>query len=795
MKKWFNLTIWSIFLLCPVVSFAAPAYPGLVTMKQPDGEEISVYLRGDETVHWMESPDGYSLLFDNNKRIVFATTDDAGNMIPSSIVFQNESLRSSTPDGQSANIRKGLRYSASQISALKEIRNLRNSIIKDASLRSSTGATIHAVCTLVEFPDQPLTKTIDDFNQLMNQSGYNSDGARGSVHDFFYEDSYGKLDLEITMVGPFKAAKNLSYYGQNNGANTDVNVQELAQDVANYTFGQSGINPAEFDNDGDGNIDAFHFIYAGYGEEAGGSPSTIWAHESDFFITLNFGGKKLNTYSCSPELRGNLGTGITRIGVICHEMGHIFGSPDYYDVDEDTGGNFLGTGRWDLMSNGSWNGPANDGASPAHTNMFQKIRLGWVTPVTLSTPQPVTNMPNSAENAIAYTYNTSVSGEYYVLENRQQTGFDSYVPGHGLLIYHVSVKNSDISNNLVNNTYPQKMYPVCASSTYKIPNSDPASYGDINSAGCPFPGTAGNKSFTDYTTPSAITWNGANSAKPVTEINESGGTISFNFMQPGAESVLNFTLTRSGNNVQLNWDQPNTNVLGYNIYRNNQLIIRLMGSGNTSYTQNNVSPGDFTYCVTAFYDQEESDSSCQSINIPGTPNAYPVVRNLQQTTDGNIVKLTWDSPVQSDTVNLPDKYSVYRNNMWLNDVYTGPYLDIVPANGNFTYCVSAVYGGNVSEQVCVQTTIGDGTGIIELHPSEGMKIYPNPIKQGDVLTLDTGNDFTGAKLSFYSVSGQLLREAAISEPGYRLKIDLAPGIYVLQIRKNMQIITRKIVVN
>jgi M6 family metalloprotease-like protein len=942
-----------MLLLFPVIVFAVPAYPGLVKIKQPNGEEISVYLRGDEKVRWMESPDGYSLLYDKDKRIVFAATDETGNMVPSSIVFQNSELRSSAIDKQLADIPKNLRYSASQVSTLKKIWNFTNHSIENASLRATTGQ-VHAICALVQFPDKSLTKTNAEFDHLLNQAGYNTDGARGSVRDFYYENSYGQLDLIITVAGPYTAPHNLSYYGDNDGNNIDNygHIAELAKSAAAYAFDQPGINLDHYDNDDDGYIDAFHFIYAGRGEESGGGEGTIWAHESGF-SPINIKGKKLNVYSCSPELRNN-SSGITRIGVICHEMGHIFGAPDFYDVDGDgSGGNFTGTGEWDLMAGGSWNGPANDGAgaSPAHINMYQKIKLGWVHPTALNAPQTITNMPNSAENAIAYTYDTSIQNEYYVLENRQQKGFDSYVPGHGLLIYHVSVQNRDISYNEVNNAHPQKVYPVCASSTVKVPDGTPVSYGSIDSDGCPFPGTSRKTSFTYYTTPSAVTWNGINFSKPVTEINESGGTISFKFMQPGAEPVANLTLTRTGYDVQLKWDKSNVNVRGYYIFRNDALLIQLMGANNTSYTQNNVSPGNYDYCVVAYYDQDESARSCRHISIEGNPNEYPGVNNLQATASGNTVELTWDSPAKSDWIsltespleavsflgvenfsavvryteddlknfvgsklsqirfyienpnckhtiqvwhpsdipdtnplisqvvenresgitivslntpltiesgkelwiginyqinpmthvavtdhgpkvtnrnfaliggewydlsnnddfnwfiagylqfdnnlggttspNLPNKYSVYRNNIWLNDITTGFYKDNIVPSGNYIYCVSAVYGNRESERVCVQTPVQ--TGIVELNPDQ-IKAYPNPVKQGDVLTLDLGNDFAGAKLSFYSVSGQLLKEANASGPVYSQKINLAPGIYILQISKNTQFINRKIVI-
>ena len=88
-------------------------------------------------------------------------------------------------------------------------------------------------------------------------------------------------------------------------------------------------------------------------------------------------GKTISKYSCSAELRGTSGTNITRIGVICHEFGHVLGAPDYYDTDYSTSGQYDGTGSWDIMAAGSWN---NDGATPAHHNAYTKISVyGWAT--------------------------------------------------------------------------------------------------------------------------------------------------------------------------------------------------------------------------------------------------------------------------------------------------------------------------------------------------------------------------------------------------------------------------------
>ena len=639
--------ITSIFLgLCLFASLemsAAPAVPYPVTMKQPDGAEITIKLKGDETVNWMETLDGYSLMYGKDKYIVYAVQDENGDMVPSEVVFQEASLRSTELSDFLGRLKKGLRYSPSQVRIFQEIRkieeNAQSSSSSSPGLRATVGQA-KAICALIGYQDKPFTRTVADFELLMNQAGYMLNGARGSVRDFYKENSYGKLDLIVTVVGPYTAANDMKYYGAKDGNRNDVNARALAQEAANFAFNSPGINPADYDNDGDGTIDTFHFIYAGYGQEAGGGDDCIWAHKWTFPSVLTFGTKRLSIYSCSPEFRNNSGSNITNIGVICHELCHVFGAPDYYDTNDATGGSFSGTGSWDLMAGGSWNGPSgNSGASPAHINMYQKIVFGWVTPTELTAETTVSGMLNSAENPVAYTVKTATEGEYFILENRQKVKFDEYLPGSGLLIYRVSA--SARGNTVSNTTHPQQVYPVCASSTVAIPNSEPASYGNINSAGCPFPGLSGNTAFSDYTVPSTRAWNGNNTSKPITGITEENRLISFSFMKSGA-GVSNVKTNISGQNVTLSWDAPQGAAPSrYVIYRNGQTLITLAGSAK-DYTQYNVAPGTYTYCVSALYGDIESTRQCAPVvTVIGSVTDAAPVKNLSISSVANRVKLSW----------------------------------------------------------------------------------------------------------------------------------------------------------
>ena len=617
-----SIVFFLLLSLSLATVYAVPAYPGLVRMKQPDGKELSLYIRGDEKIRWMESTDGYTLLYDKDQYIVFATLDSNKDMVPSALVAEDQTLRSSDQSEELKKIPKNLFYSDKQVQIFHEIENIKTDALKAAAesggLKSTVG-TAYAICALVDFPDKEMTKTKENFEFLLNQTGYNLNGARGSVSDFYHENSYGQLKLIINVVGPFRAQNNMAYYGDNNNSSgSDKNPGKLAEEVARFAFQNLSEEELQrYDNDGDKKIDTFHFIYAGYGEEAGGAPSTIWAHKST--VSLNFNGYRLNDYSCSPELRSNSGTNITHIGVICHELCHIFGAPDFYDTNGQTGGEYLGTGKWDLMANGSWNGsPSQPGNSPAHINMYQKIQFGWVKPDTLNAPRMVTEMPNSAENPEAYLYQTQTAGEYFVLENRQKKGFDAYTPGTGLLIYRVSIRNSDIIYNRVNNTHPQRVYPICASASYKIPANTATTYGSINTSGCPFPGSGKRSEFTDWSIPAALSWEQTESQKPLTGIREENQTISFQFMKDNAELKLmsNVEYLENGKaRLSLSWQAPisEKHIIEYKVYRDDQL---LQTTNQTVFRETLSESGIYKYQVSVVYEGgHESEKTATEVNI------------------------------------------------------------------------------------------------------------------------------------------------------------------------------------
>lgn len=232
----------------------------------------------------------------------------------------------------------------------------------------------------------------------------------------------------------------------------------------------------------------------------------------------------INRYSCAPELRGNAGGGISRIGPHCHEIGHALGAADYYDTDYDTGGSYPGTGMWDVMASGSWN---DDGVSPANFNPYVKaFDFGWCEVTDVTGDMDLMLHPSSADDRV-FRLPVGDGDECFLLENRQQEGFDVAVPGHGLLVYHVGDGiRQGVETNKVNASYPQCCYIVCASSEYRLPSSLAESYGQVNGGGCPFPGDGAKTEFGMATVPAALCTDGSWAGFSLAGICENGdGTV------------------------------------------------------------------------------------------------------------------------------------------------------------------------------------------------------------------------------------------------------------------------------
>lgn len=587
--------------------YAVEAYPHKIKYPQPDGKTIvTLTMRGDERVHWAETDDGYTLVYNAQGYFVYATLDHSGDMVPSQHVATEIAARSTEVNDFLARTPKRLRYSRSQVEYMLSLWQIRDSKAKSLE-KSNTSGTVRILVIMMQYPNRQFVKTQQQINNMFNQVNYSAENARGSVHDYYQEASYGQLNLVADVVGPYTCNYNSRHYGSH-GEGSAAQGSEFATEAMRKAAA-GGADFSRYDSDNDGVVDCVHIIFAGYGQESGGGDSVIWSHKWQASERVVNNGKYARTYSCSPELSGNSGTKISHIGVPCHEIGHVLGAPDFYDIDYADNGQYPGMGNWDIMAGGSWNGtPHEGGNSPAHHNAYTKAYIyHWVNPVVLSGYDTLTLQPMSTDSGSFYRINTATPNEYYLIDNRQKIGYDTAIPGHGLMFYHVHSGLNPLSNVGVNYTHPQKLYPVCATATAKIP-FDSASYGSVNSADCPFPGHGNRTSFTDYTTPSTLSWAGDKSFMPIRQITEntSNHTVSFIYgfpFNPNCNAPTNVHIDAiTDDYVQLSWTNNSSATvweikychadLDPDIPGNSRLIRNIT---NTSYRINGLSVNDTIY--------------------------------------------------------------------------------------------------------------------------------------------------------------------------------------------------------
>ena len=282
-------------------------------------------------------------------------------------------------------------------------------------------------------------ETFARWDAMLNQSGYSEHGANGCLADYFREQSQGQFDITFDLMGPVVLPDSMAYYGRNlnNKEGEDAKPEEMIRDACLAV--DKDFSP--YDWNGDGVVDAVLVVFAGQGEHRGGGPDAIWPHK---YVAGGYkvGNLSLQDYACVSDLRekGEL----DGYGTLCHEFSHCLGLPDLYPV---SGNAFSIFDEWDLMDGGNY---AYHGYGIPHYSAFERYICGWLEPKELLSPATVSDMPSMDESPSAYIIrNDGHPSEYYLLENRQQRGFDFFIPGNGLLVTHVSdyVKGDLAPNN------------------------------------------------------------------------------------------------------------------------------------------------------------------------------------------------------------------------------------------------------------------------------------------------------------------------------------------------------------
>lgn len=375
-----------------------------------------------------------------------------------------------------------------------------------------------ALC--VDFSDNVHSQGTYQFETLLFSEGFVVE--TGSLRDYYLENSYGQHDLQGAAYGWVRAPQAYSYYtdGSCGFGLYPHNAQRLVEDALLEADPYADFSA--YDHDNDGWIDGLFVVHAGPGAEETGDSWDIWSHRWVLQNPLTLDGVSILSYTIQPEVHRN--GSLIDIGVFCHEWGHFLGiNWEEYDSDM-TGG--CGLGSWSVMANGCYN---NAGKTPAHHSAYCKCYLGWGGFVAVESNQNNIEIIQAETSPIFYRLWRSgqVGSEFFAVENRQVFGFDSYLPGSGLLVYHVDLEQPDNYNEWCPGCPPVPHYRIAleqADGRFELEGcyGFDESYGDN---GDPFPGFENKRSFDETTTPSSRDYFGNSTQVAVWNVSDSDSVM------------------------------------------------------------------------------------------------------------------------------------------------------------------------------------------------------------------------------------------------------------------------------
>lgn len=444
-------TCATLALLGGFSAWSMPPKPGLHSIAQPDGTRISVYMRGDEHRATYLSEDGRLLLPDSCGTLRYATFGgaDGSTVVASDIAAapahkltdsDRRFLATLNNDALIAAHMAAPRPAAATPAPRKASRRVNDQITDYPASGERKVLVVLAAFSDKKFvtPDPATT-----FSDMLNKEGYADYGADGSARDYFIDNSSGLYKPEMVVYGPVVLPHNMAYYGAMTSTANDARPQEMIRDACQLLDNE--IDFREYDLDGDGYIDNVYLFYPGYSQAECGDPNTVWPHASYAWNKLHaeFDGVKLDHYACSNEIEAASNNPVG-IGTFCHEFTHVLGLPDLYATNAS---HQQDAGEWSLMASGGYN---NNGHTPPNLTAYERYALGWLEPTEAAPTGQQLCLPGIESNK-AYRISTSNPNEYYLIENRQQKGWDRYIPGHGMLIWHIDYDKKQWAANTVNN--------------------------------------------------------------------------------------------------------------------------------------------------------------------------------------------------------------------------------------------------------------------------------------------------------------------------------------------------------
>ncbi len=480
-----TLGIAAAAILSPAVAglgeaYAGPARKVTFIVSQPDGTQFRAKIYGDEFSHRTTTEDGREILQDAEGYWCYAeesgdggkyagvrrvgcadrVEDGSETLTKARIVYRSEDRIREKKAAFAEMVRKRRELTRAQLTGNRTAAN-------GVTATKSASQTINVLVLLVEFSDQRLTYGREYFENLLNKSEYNYNGATGSVKDYFKAQMGSDIDFNFTVSPVATLSKSYKDYGANTNGDSgdDKDPEGMVRDACTLLDSQIDYSQfSYFEADAKGNkyVDFLFVFYAGGAESEYAGSDRIWPHSSYIQPALQLDGVYIQSYACTSELMATkwkeAGGNVTAtafkfatIGTFCHEFSHMLGLMDMYDTDYD-GSDGQSKALWGstgLMDSGNQN---NDGNTPPYYSAIDRYCLGLSDPIVLT--EGTHSLEPVHRNGRYYKMDGGRDGEYYLIECRKAEGWDKYIGGSGLLVYHI---DSTSRNTGYSYTYKMNM--------------------------------------------------------------------------------------------------------------------------------------------------------------------------------------------------------------------------------------------------------------------------------------------------------------------------------------------------
>lgn len=507
MKKFLLSAIAAMFMALP--TFASKANSEPFKVKQADGTELTVVLHGDEHFHWYSTVDGVILARADGQFFVAQIAND-GAIVATEQLAHNAQQRSASEASLAAKQNLNL-FNTPKAVARREAMRVQQTGRAGYNYFPHKGSPT-AVVILAKFNDTEfyLPNPVKSFEQYFNgdeQKDFGNGENRnyGSVKKYFTDMSDGQFTPNFKIVGPVTLPQSMEYYGANTGGSKDVNYRQFVKDACTEASKLQSFDNADFDSDRDGCVDLVAIIFAGFGENNDPTDeNTLWPKTSlQDFGTYN--GKSVKTAMMISELNAKkslLGSGgsystpqINGVGVFCHEMSHTMGLPDFYSTTSPANEkDNQELEYWSIMDGGE---NVNNGYCPTAYTAFERKHMGWRDYVEMEDGKTY-SLKTADKGELGHVYynpNTLASGrvaDYFVFENVQNKGWNTKLPGHGLIAYRVSLRNNNMQYNTpINNIVGDPGFTLVPADGCVLNSYNAKSYSAYKKsmAADPFPGT------------------------------------------------------------------------------------------------------------------------------------------------------------------------------------------------------------------------------------------------------------------------------------------------------------------